>query len=145
MRILAIDHGDRRIGLAISDPLGIAAHGLPTLETDGQGGAIEAIGELVDEKDVERVVVGLPINMDGSEGPRSRKARGFAKKLRSCVDVPVELVDERLSSAEAHRALSHEGVSMRERGERVDRMAAQVILRRYMRARKVKEESGEEK
>lgn len=132
MRIMALDHGDKRIGVAISDPLGIAAHGLPTIETDRKGGEIDRIRELVDVKDVERVVVGLPVNMDASEGERARKARSFAKELRRRLDVPVELSDERLTSAQAHRELSRQGASMRERGERVDRMAAQLILRRYM-------------
>jgi putative Holliday junction resolvase len=132
MRILALDHGDRRIGVAISDPLGIAAHGLPTIETDRRGGEIDRVRELVEEKNVERVVVGLPINMDGSEGDRARKARSFAKQLRRRLDVPVKLSDERLTSAQAHRELSREEVSMSEREERVDRMAAQLILRRYM-------------
>ncbi len=142
MRILALDHGDRRIGVAISDPLGIAAHGLPTIETDHSGGEIDRVCELVDEKDVERVVVGLPINMDGSEGDRARKARSFAKQLRRRLDVPVELSDERLTSAQAHRELSREGASMNERGQRVDRMAAQLILRRYM--GRTRNESGDE-
>lgn len=138
MRILALDHGDRRIGVAVSDPLEIAAHGLPNIEADGS--AVEQIRALVEEKEVEMVVVGLPINMDGSEGPRARKARGFAKRLRRALEVPVEMMDERLTTARAHRALSREGVSMRERGERVDRMAAQEILRRYMNRKKTRED-----
>ncbi|MFP4176458.1 MAG: Holliday junction resolvase RuvX, partial [Candidatus Brocadiia bacterium] len=136
MRIMALDHGDRRVGVAISDPLEIAAHAVTTLESDGSDRIIDDVRELVEEKDAELVVVGLPINMNGSEGERAQKARSFAKKLRRIlVDVPVKLSDERLSSAEAHRALSQQNVSMGERGRRVDQMAAQVILRRYMRAR----------
>jgi putative Holliday junction resolvase len=140
MRILALDHGDRRIGVAVSDPLEIAAHGLPNIEADGTGAALEQIRALVEQKEVEMVVVGLPINMNGSEGPRARKARGFAKRLRRALEVPVEMMDERLTTARAHRALSREGVSMRERGERVDRMAAQEILRRYMNRKKTRED-----
>ncbi|MFW5982582.1 MAG: Holliday junction resolvase RuvX, partial [Candidatus Brocadiia bacterium] len=135
MRIMALDHGDRRVGVAISDPLEIAAHAVTTLESDDSDRIIDDVRELVEEKDAELVVVGLPINMNGTEGERARKARSFAKQLRRTLDVPVELTDERLSSAEAHRALSQQNVSMGERGRRVDQMAAQVILRRYMRAR----------
>lgn len=139
MRMMGLDPGDSRIGVAVSDPLGVAAHGLPTIETDGRGGELERVKELVEQKNVELVVVGLPINMDGSEGERARKARSFAKQLRRCLDVPVKLSDERLTSAQAHRQLSREGVGMRERGQRVDRMAAQLILRRYMRRTETEE------
>ena len=133
MTVMGIDPGAQRIGLAVTDPLGAAAHGLPTVEAQPDGSEIDRIAELVRERNVERIVVGLPISMDGTEGPQARKVRGFIKRLRAAVpDVPVETVDERLTSARAHRALSEEGVGMRERGRRVDRMAAQLILTRWL-------------
>jgi putative Holliday junction resolvase len=133
MVILAIDYGDKRIGLAVSDPLGIAAHGLDTIEKKGDGAELDRIAEIVEERSVERIVVGLPLHMNGSEGEVARKVRGFVKSLKRRIpDVTVELLDERLTSARAHRALSREGVSMKERKRRVDRMAAQFILQRYL-------------
>jgi putative Holliday junction resolvase len=133
MVILAIDYGDKRIGLAVSDPLGIAAHGLDTIEKKGDGAELDRIAEIVEERSVERIVVGLPLHMNGSEGEVARKVRGFVKSLKRRIpDVAVELLDERLTSARAHRALSCEGVSMKERKKRVDRMAAQFILQRYL-------------
>lgn len=133
MVILGIDYGEKRIGLAVSDPLGIAAHGLDTVEADSEGSELDRIAEIVSERDVERIVVGLPLHMDGGEGEVARKVRGFVKSLKRCIpDVTVELLDERLTSARAHRALSSEGVSMKERKKRVDRMAAQFILQRYL-------------
>lgn len=133
MVILAIDYGDKRIGLAVSDPLGIAAHGLDTIEKKGDGAELDRIAEIVEERSVERIVVGLPLHMNGSEGEVARKVRGFVKSLKRRIpDVTVELLDERLTSARAHRALSCEGVSMKERKKRVDRMAAQFILQRYL-------------
>jgi len=119
MVILGIDYGRRRIGLAVSDPLEIAAHGLPTLEVRDVEGALEAIARLVSERGVERVVVGLPLNMDGSSGPQAHRVRGFVKLLkRRLPGVPVETVDERLSSAEAHRALSRRTALSRRRASR---------------------------
>jgi putative Holliday junction resolvase len=131
--ILALDYGERRIGVAVSDPLGIAAHGLDTIERSGDGKEFERIAELVAERKAERIVVGLPRNMDGSLGPAARRVMGFVKELRRRLpNVPVETIDERLSSVQAHRALSQEGVTLAKRAERVDRMAAQLILMRYL-------------
>ncbi len=136
MVILALDFGQRRIGVAVSDELELAAHGLETIETDAEGSELEHIAELVRERGVERIVVGLPINMDGSEGTQCHRARGFAKRLRRRLPgIAIEMVDERLTTAQAHRALSEEGVTMGRRARRVDRMAAQLILTRYLKRR----------
>ncbi len=136
MIILGLDHGQRRIGVAVSDPLEIAAHGLETIEADGKGSELDRIAEVVDERRVELIVVGMPLSMDGSIGPQARKVLGFIKRLRGRLPgVPVETTDERLTSARAHRALSREGVGISERAERVDRMSAQLILTRYLKRR----------
>jgi len=141
---MGIDPGAHRIGLAVTDPLGAAAHGLPTVEVQPDGSELERIAEVVRERKVTRIVVGLPISMDGTEGPQARKVRGFIKRLRAAIPgVPVETVDERLTSAGAHRALSEEGVGMRERGRRVDRMAAQMILTRWLNRQAGRDEEPE--
>jgi len=137
MVILALDYGEKRIGVAVSDPLGAAAHGLPTIVADESGSEMDRIAAVVAERKAELILVGLPMNMDGTEGPQARKARGFVKRLgRRVHGVAIEMVDERLTSVQAHRELSREGAGMRERAERVDRMAAQLILTKYLNRRR---------
>ncbi len=136
MVILALDYGERRIGVAVTDELEIAALGLETIERDPPGSELDRIAHLVAERKAERIVVGMPISMDGSIGPQAHKVRGFIKRLRARLPgVPIHTMDERLTSAQAHRALSQEGASMRQRAQRVDRMAAQLILTRYIKLR----------
>jgi putative Holliday junction resolvase len=131
MIVMALDYGEKRMGAAVCDALGIAAHALATIERDGQ--EMERIAELVREREVHRVVLGLPLRLDGTEGKAARRVRGFAKRLRRhLAGVEVVTVDERLTTAEAHRALSAMGAKMRDRRERVDQMAAQIILTRYL-------------
>ena len=131
MRILGLDYGQRRIGAALSDELEVAAHPLPTIERDGE--VLERVARLVAEREVEQIVVGLPLRMDGSEGTQARKVRGFVKDLRRRLpETDVVTMDERLTTAQAHRALSEMGASMRTRRSEVDRMAAQIILQRHL-------------
>ena len=132
---MALDYGERRIGAAVCDELEIAAHALSTIACDG--GEQETIASIVLERGVERIVVGLPLRMDGKEGVASRRVRGFVKRLRRRLpEVEIALTDERLSSAQAHGALSQMGASMRQRRSNVDRMAAQIILERYLARRR---------
>jgi len=134
--ILGIDYGQRRIGVAVSDPLEIAAHGLDTIQVEGTGGELDRIAELVAERHVQLIVVGMPVSMNGTIGPQARKVRGFIKRLRRRLPrVPIETIDERLTSAQAHRSLSEQAASIRERAERVDRVSAQLILTRYLKRR----------
>lgn len=133
--IMGLDYGERRIGAAVCDALEIAAHPLPTIERDGE--ELDRVGELVGERGVERIVLGLPVRMDGTEGPASRKVRGFAKELRQALPgVEVVFEDERLSTAQAHAALSQMGAGSKQRRENVDRMAAQIILQRHLEQRR---------
>lgn len=136
MVILALDYGERRIGVAVSDELEIAAHRLANIECDGLGGELDRIAELAAERKVGLIVIGMPRSMDGSIGSQGHKVNGFAKRLRRRLPgVPVETTDERLTTVQAHRALSQEGATMKRRGERVDGMAAQLILTRYLKLR----------
>jgi len=136
MVVMALDYGERRIGVAVSDPLGIIAQGLETIQRKEDDSELEQIKRLAQEREVSCIVVGLPLRLDGTEGAAARKVRGFVKELKRHVpDVPVETIDERLSSAEAHHVLSEAGATNRVRKRNVDRMSAQLILRRYLERR----------
>ena len=136
MRILGIDHGSRRVGVAISDALGISAHGLCVLEGADVKVLVDQIRELVHEREVDRIVVGLPLNMDGSEGPQARVVRTFVERLEQHLGgVPVETLDERLTSQQADRILDEMGVRGKRRRERRDRLAAQILLQGWLERR----------
>lgn len=142
MRIMALDYGARRIGVSVCDELEIAALPGPTIQRDG--GELERIGLLVRERNVELIVVGLPLQMDGTEGRASRRVRSFIKEIKREVQgVKVVTMDERLSTAQAHAALSEMGASMRTRRRTVDTMAAQIILQRFMERRRARGERDE--
>lgn len=134
-RILALDVGQRRIGLALSDPLGITAHPLGTLERTRIRDDIAAIARLVEEHAVERVVVGLPLQMSGSEGRQAMLVRDFCRRLRDAVSIPVELWDERLTTVEAQRVLRSSGIGLEKRRQNIDKLAATVLLESYLDAR----------
>jgi putative Holliday junction resolvase len=126
-RVLAIDPGERRVGLAVSDPLGITAQGLPTF--DRRTGALtEHIEKLAREYEVVRIVVGNPLSLSGRESGASAQARRLADELRATLSLPVDLWDERLSSTEANRILAG---SRAEKGA-ADRIAAVLILQGYL-------------
>jgi putative Holliday junction resolvase len=137
-RILAIDHGTRRIGIAISDPTATIATPLETITPAGGSArrAVEQVADLCRRHDVALIVVGWPRNMDGSRGPAARQAEAFADRLRNATTVPVELWDERLSTVEAERTLIEAGVRREERRRSRDRTAAALFLQTYLDARK---------
>jgi putative Holliday junction resolvase len=132
MRILALDIGARRVGVAVSDPLGWTAQGLPTLARESDAQLIGALRGLVRELGVERVVIGLPKNMNGSLGPQARKALAFADALRAALALPVETWDERLTTVAARRSMAEGGLARRKRRGAVDRVAAQLILQGFL-------------
>ena len=133
MRWLGIDIGQRRYGVAISDANGGIAYPLTTLSTE-KGGAppIKALAKLVGERKVVGIVVGLPERMDGSRGPEARNAEFIAEQLRVDLGVPVELWDERLTTAEAERLLIMAGVRRKKRRGATDRIAAAIILQSFL-------------
>ena len=135
MKVLALDVGERRIGVAASDPLGIVAQGLTVVRRTDLPADLEAIQQLCLDNCAELVLVGFPLNMDGSEGPMARKIRGFADRLRDRLigkGVEVELWDERLSTQTAEEILAERGVRWADRKEVVDQVAAAVILQEYL-------------
>lgn len=134
-RILGLDVGARRIGVAVSDPLGITAQGLDTLHRKNKKYDLEYLRRLIREYEIKEIVVGLPLRMSGAEGTQSEKMRAFAEDLRKKFGLPVHLWDERLTSAEANRFLRETELSIEKRGKAVDRMAAVLILQGWMELR----------
>ena len=131
-RILAIDFGLKRMGLAVSDALGLTAQGLPSLERTRQQDDLRHIRQLTDDYSVERVLVGNPLSQRGEETAMCRRVAGFAEKLRQCLSCPIELWDERLTSAEANRILRSSGISIEKRRLAADRVAATLLLQSYL-------------
>jgi putative Holliday junction resolvase len=131
-RVLGLDVGSRRIGIAVSDALGITAQGLETLERKNKRWDFEHLRRVIREYEVKEIVVGLPLRMSGVEGIQSEKMRAFAEDLEKKFKLPVHLWDERLTSAEANRFLRETELSIEKRGKAVDRMAAVLILQGWM-------------
>jgi len=132
MRVLAIDFGEARIGLAISDPDGKLAVPLTTLRRTSDYDAVEQIDRIVIQEDVDRLVIGEPRNMDGTLGEAVLRVRSFRKKLLARISLPCDLVDETLTSVEALERLRDAGVDPRRHPERVDAVAAQILLEQYL-------------
>jgi putative holliday junction resolvase len=127
-RWLALDLGHVRIGVALSDLLGMTAQPLTVLKSEGTQKDIITIGELVNEHEVSQVVVGLPINMDGTESKQTQKIREFTVKLSNRLNVPVFFIDERLSSRQAERMMTESGVTAKKQRGKVDQIAAALLL-----------------
>jgi putative Holliday junction resolvase len=136
-RILAIDHGTRRMGLAVTDPLGITAQGIETLQRKNKRADFGRLERIIREYEIREIVLGNPLRMSGQEGIQSQKVAEFAEELRQRFQLPVHLWDERLTSAEANRLLREAEVSTQKRAQAVDRMAAVLILQSFMQARSI--------
>jgi len=139
MRIIGLDYGDKTIGVAVSDDLGITAQGVTTIKRVGARKDIDRVLEYVEEYGAEEIIVGLPRSMDGSMGPRAEKTVEFADRLAASTDVPVRYYDERLSTAMAERTLIEADVSRKKRKKVIDMLAAQVILQGYLDGAKSRE------
>jgi putative holliday junction resolvase len=135
-RVLGLDVGARRIGVAVTDPLGITAQGLETLHRKNKKYDFSFLHRVIREYDVKEIVVGLPLRMSGIEGVQAEKIQMFAEDLRKHFKLPVHLWDERLTSAEANRLLRETALSIEKRGHAVDRMAAILILQSWMDGRR---------
>ncbi|HBK80755.1 MAG TPA: Holliday junction resolvase RuvX [Nitrospinae bacterium] len=132
MRIMGVDYGEKRVGLALSDPLGITAQPLECIERENDAQVAGELERLIQTHDIERVVVGLPVNLSGNDSPQTKRARRFISRLRKNLGVKIETWDERLSSDEAERALIDMDVRRSRRKERRDIVAAQLILQGYL-------------
>jgi putative Holliday junction resolvase len=131
-RVLAVDWGERRIGLAVSDPRGVIATGLDTLEVTGLDHAVTRVAEVAREQEVERIVVGLPLLMSGERGTAAEAAERFAALLERRAALPVETYDERLTTAMSQRRLRETGVKTGHARARVDQGAAMALLESYL-------------
>lgn len=131
-RVLGLDVGARRIGVAVSDPLGVTAQGLETLHRKNKKHDFSYLHRVIRDYAVQEIVVGLPLRMSGAEGAQAQKIQAFADELRKHFKLPVHLWDERLTSAEANRLLRETEMSIEKRGQAVDRMAAILILQSWM-------------
>ena len=134
-RVLGLDVGSRRIGIAVSDPLGITAQGLETLQRQNKRLDFEKLEKLARDYSIAEVVVGFPLRMSGAEGVQAEKMHIFADELRERLQIPVHLWDERLTSAEANRLLRETDMSIQRRAQVVDQMAAVLILQSWMESR----------
>jgi putative Holliday junction resolvase len=139
-RVLGIDLGSRRIGVAVSDGLGLTAQPRATITRYGGTRDIEAIAAAVRDADADRIVLGLPLDCEGREGPAAQRARVFGEKLAAALHLPVELIDESFSTVEAEAVLLAADVSRARRKQVVDKLAAAVILQRWLDAHEVSRE-----
>lgn len=135
-RVLAIDHGERRVGLALYDPDYRFVRGLPTIDRKALSVTlVEALGEVAEEHRIDRLVVGLPLTMEGEEGPAARSVRTFGEELGTALGLPVDAWDERLTTAAAKRALRETGHDDRSMRGKLDQLAAVLLLESYVRFR----------
>lgn len=142
LRLLALDVGDVRIGVALSDETGTLASGLVTLKSAGPRKDAQAVAALVREHEVAEVVVGLPLRLDGTLGPRGEQVVAFVERLRRVLRVPVVTRDERLTSVAADERLAEAGVKRRERKARIDQAAAALILQEHLDERRATPAGG---
>jgi putative Holliday junction resolvase len=136
-RILAVDYGEKRIGLAVSDELGITASPLMTLARQGDDETVRQIAQLASKLRVTQIVVGLPRRTDAQEGEMERKVKAFAEKLRQAISVPVVLFDERFTTRIAEQVLLEADLSRRKRKQVRDRLAAVILLQSFLEAQRM--------
>ena len=143
MRVLGLDYGEKRIGVAVSDELGLTSQGLPTIARSTRVMDLKAVRDVASRHSCQTIVVGLPRNMDGSYGGAASAACRFAEEVKKVTGLPVELVDERMTTLIANRALIEAGESRASRKSHVDRLAAQLILQGYLDSMRQKQEKDD--
>lgn len=136
-RTIGIDHGDKRFGIALSDPTGLIARPLAVVE--GEPALLRELARLVAEEGADRIVLGLPINMDGTVGPKVRQVMAFKERLEQALQLEVVTWDERLTSFEAHTYLRQGGLNARQAAAKVDKVAAQILLQSFLDREKTRE------
>lgn len=132
MRVLALDAGEKRIGVAVSDPLGIIAQGVTVIVRKDPETDLNEIKKIVEEYKADSVVIGMPVNMDGTKGKSAEKTNEFVEVLKGRLSIPVHTYDERLSTKESEKFLISADVSRKKRKQVIDKMAAQLILESYL-------------
>ncbi len=132
MRVMAIDYGERRTGLAVTDELGITAQGLDTVVLKDEQDLPDIIARIAVDRNVGSILLGLPLNMDGSEGEKCEKVRAFASALEGKLDIPVVFWDERMTSMQAQKVMRELNMKTRGKKHEIDRIAATLMLQEYM-------------
>jgi len=132
MRVLALDTGEKRIGVAVSDPLGIIAQGVTVITRKDPETDLNEIKRIVEEYKADSIVIGMPVNMDGTKGKSAEKVNEFVEVLKGRLSIPVYTYDERLSTKESEKFLISADVSRKKRKQVIDKMAAQLILESYL-------------
>lgn len=132
MRVLGIDFGEARMGLAVSDPTGFLASGIGTVKVTGLKSAVEAAARSAVENGAELIIVGLPVNMDGSEGSRADRCKRFAKELQDACGIKTEMYDERRTTILAAGFMNETGTFGKKRKDAIDTLSAQIILQSYL-------------
>jgi putative Holliday junction resolvase len=132
MRVLGLDVGEKTIGVAVSDPLGITAQGIKTIERKGKKTDIEELRKICSEYVVDTIVVGLPKNMNGTIGPQGEKVINFSEFIKENLELPIKMWDERLTTVAAHKAMLEADLSRAKRKKIVDKIAAMYILQGYL-------------
>ena len=138
-RILSIDYGEKRIGIAITDPLAITARGFQTLINKDRAGLLKTLIEIINSNEIKKIVIGIPYSLDGSIGPMAEKVKKFGEELSTRTDVEIEEWPEEFSSEDAKTELRKLGVDFRKDKGKVDRMAAGLILRSHLNAQPLTE------
>ncbi|HEX5035925.1 MAG TPA: Holliday junction resolvase RuvX [bacterium] len=133
MRVMGLDVGTKTIGVAMSDPMGWIAQGIKTIRRGPTDADCRDIKKMIDENEVAKIVVGLPLNMNGTEGPQAESVRKFVEEMKKVIpDTPVEFVDERLSTVAAERSLLEADMSRAKRKEVINHLAAAHVLQGYL-------------
>ena len=132
LRIIGIDYGDARVGLALSDPTEFLASGIGNVKVSGLGSAVKAVAEKIAEVGAEKIVCGLPVNMNGTVGERAERVKDFARRLCEETGLECEFVDERLTTVMAHSFMNETGTHGKKRKDSVDTLSAQIILQTYL-------------
>ena len=132
MRVLAVDFGEKRIGLAVSDPLGFSAQGLETIQHQNKRQTFQKLAGVCREFRVDEIVIGLPVNMNGTHGPKAKEVLEWMSEMGTVLNLPVKAWDERLTSRAAGRVMIEAGLSRRKQKEKSDRLAAVLILQSYL-------------
>ena len=133
MKIMGLDYGEARTGVALSDELGMMAHGLESIEHKGNDKKLlERICEIIKANKVSKIVIGYPLNMNATKGPRVEKTDAFIKKLEKETGLPIEKIDERLTTVAAHKTMTLLGVSVEKKKKIVDTISAEYILQMYL-------------
>jgi putative Holliday junction resolvase len=143
MRVLGLDYGMKRVGIALSDPMGTIAQPVGFVAAEPFAALLEQLRSTIREQEVELILVGMPRNMDGSYGPAALRVQAFVAALRDAVAIPIKTWDERLSSVQANRFLAQASVKGRARKEKVDQTAAAIVLQSYLDSRAAAEPSAE--